>query len=224
MMSAVMSERSTCFAASTSAPRLQRTHQAARPVLCCASQEAGQPIATDTTSDNPLHRRAVMSASLASAAVMLLIDTPAYAVQGYTAGRIPGLTKTPDAEGFYTYTRPEGKQGGHGVGWSELPRYAFKIPSGWSETAVSIADLGGTEIDLRYTNPEEGGLEVVVAPVMRFKDIEFNANVKIEEIAPPERIISGFALEIFGAPLQVCLYLSFLPGFSRSSGILQVSM
>ncbi len=57
-----------------------------------------------------------------------------------------GLTKTPDAEGFYTYTRPEGKQGGHGVGWSELPRYAFKIPSGWSETAVSIADLGGTEV------------------------------------------------------------------------------
>ncbi len=38
---------------------------------------------------------------------------------------------------------------------------------------------------------------------MRFKDIEFNANVKIEEIAPPERIISGFALEIFGAPLSV---------------------
>ena len=64
------------------------------------------------------------------------------------------------------------------------------------------------QIDLRYTSPEEGGLEVVVAPVMRFKDIEFNANVKIEEIAPPERIISGFALEIFGAPLQVCLYLS----------------
>ncbi len=64
------------------------------------------------------------------------------------------------------------------------------------------------QIDLRYTNPEEGSLEVVVAPVMRFKDIEFNANVKIEEIAPPERIISGFALEIFGAPLQVCLYLS----------------
>lgn len=59
------------------------------------------------------------------------------------------------------------------------------------------------QIDLRFTNPEEGSLEVVVAPVMRFKDISFNANVKIEDIAPPERIISGFALEIFGAPLQV---------------------
>jgi len=59
------------------------------------------------------------------------------------------------------------------------------------------------QIDLRYVNPEEGGLEVVVAPVMRFKDIDFNANVRIEDIAPPDRIISGFALEIFGAPLAV---------------------
>lgn len=59
------------------------------------------------------------------------------------------------------------------------------------------------QIDLRFANPEEGSLEVVVAPVMRFKDIEFNANVKIEDIAPPERLISGFALEMFGSPLQV---------------------
>ena len=57
-----------------------------------------------------------------------------------------GSTKAPDAEGFYTYTRPEGKQGGHGVGWSELPRYAFQVAPGWSERAVSIADLGGTEV------------------------------------------------------------------------------
>lgn len=57
-----------------------------------------------------------------------------------------GVSKSPDADGFYTYTRPEGKQGGHGVGWSELPRYAFKVPPGWSEKAVSIADLGGTEV------------------------------------------------------------------------------
>ena len=63
--------------------------------------------------------------------------------------------------------------------------------------------LYDVQIDLRFANPEEGGLEVVVAPVMRFKDIDFNANVKIEDIAPPDRIISGFALEIFGSPLQV---------------------
>ena len=58
----------------------------------------------------------------------------------------PGVSKSTDADGYYTYTRPEGKQGGHGVGWSELPRYAFKVPPGWSEKAVSIADLGGTEV------------------------------------------------------------------------------
>ena len=59
---------------------------------------------------------------------------------------LSGVSKSTDADGYYTYTRPEGKQGGHGVGWSELPRYAFKVPPGWSEKAVSIADLGGTEV------------------------------------------------------------------------------
>ena len=57
-----------------------------------------------------------------------------------------GVTSKPDSEGYFTYTRPEGKQGGHGVGWSELPRYSFKVPPGWKETPVSIADLGGTEV------------------------------------------------------------------------------
>ena len=31
--------------------------------------------------------------------------------------------------------------GGHGVGWSEIPRYAFKVAAGWEETPVSIAGL-----------------------------------------------------------------------------------
>ena len=75
------------------------------------------------------------------------------------------------------------------------------------------------QIDLRYANAEEGGLEVVVAPVMRFKDIDFNANVKIEDIAPPDRIISGFALEIFGAPLAVCCSLD-APCHPISAGML----
>lgn len=56
-----------------------------------------------------------------------------------------GVSSSADANGFYTYTRPEGKSGGHGVGWSEIPRYSFKVPEGWQETPVSIADLGGTE-------------------------------------------------------------------------------
>ena len=59
------------------------------------------------------------------------------------------------------------------------------------------------QIDLRFANPEQGDLEVVVAPIMRFMNIDFNANVKIEDVAPPERIIDGFALEIFGGPLTV---------------------
>jgi len=56
-----------------------------------------------------------------------------------------GLDKK-EVDGFMTYTRPEGKSGGHGVGWSEIPRYSFKVPPGWQESPVSIADLGGTEV------------------------------------------------------------------------------
>ena len=125
----------------------------------------------------------------------------AQAVQGYTAGRIPGVSETPDADGFYTYTRPEGKSGGHGVGWSEVPRYSFKIPPGFEEKPVSIADLGGTEIDLRFVNEDEGSCMVVVAPVMRFMNVEFNSDIRIDEIGPPDTIIAGFAPELYGKPL-----------------------
>jgi hypothetical protein len=36
------------------------------------------------------------------------------------------------------------------------------------------------QIDLRYTSREQGDLAVVVAPILRFADIGFNANVTIE--------------------------------------------
>eukprot|EP00879_Flechtneria_rotunda_P002441 GHRR01002638.1.p1 GENE.GHRR01002638.1~~GHRR01002638.1.p1 ORF type:complete len:307 (+),score=44.49 GHRR01002638.1:87-923(+) len=126
----------------------------------------------------------------------------ALAVQGLTAGRIPGLSSEPDNNGYYTYIRPEGKSGGHGVGWSEVPRYSFKVPEGWEETPVSIADLGGTEIDLRFVNKDQGNLQVVVAPVLRFADIGFNADVRIDQLNNPGAIISGFAPELFGRPLD----------------------
>jgi hypothetical protein len=126
----------------------------------------------------------------------------ALAVQGLTAGLIPGLTPQPDQSGYYTYTRPEGKSGGHGVGWSEVPRYSFKVPEGWQETPVSIADLGGTEIDLRFASPAQGNLEVVVAPVLRFADVGYNADVRIDQLNKPENIIAGFAPELFGRPLD----------------------
>jgi len=41
------------------------------------------------------------------------------------------------------------------------------------QVPVSIADLGGTEIDLRFGNPKQGRLFVIVAPVRRFSDGEF---------------------------------------------------
>ncbi|KAK9907470.1 hypothetical protein WJX75_004198 [Coccomyxa subellipsoidea] len=140
-----------------------------------------------------------MSATALASGVLHL--QPALAVQGLTAGRIPGLS-SPDGDGWLTYVRPEGKSGGHGVGWSEIPRYSFKVPKGWEESPVSIADLGGTEIDLRFSNKDQGSLAVVVAPLLRFIDVGFNADVRIEEIGPPEKLISGFAPELFGSPLS----------------------
>ena len=59
---------------------------------------------------------------LAAAAVVALATTgcatppPALAVQGLTAGRIPGVSG-PDAEGLFTYTRPEGKSGAQAEEW-----------------------------------------------------------------------------------------------------------
>lgn len=121
----------------------------------------------------------------------------AKAFQGYTAGRIPGIRES-DKDGFNVYTRPEGKQGGHGIGWSEIPPYSFLVPESWNEIPVSIADLGGTEVDLRFKDPKEGDLAVVVAPVMRFANIGFNANVKIDELGSPQKMIEGFGPEILG--------------------------
>jgi PsbP len=38
--------------------------------------------------------------------------------------------------------------------------------------------------------------------VLRFVDVGFNADVRIEELGPPDKIIAGFAPELFGAPLE----------------------
>lgn len=54
---------------------------------------------------------------------------------------------------------------------------------------------------MRYGNRDQGSLEVVVAPVLRFVDVGYNADVRIEDLGPPEKIISGFAPELFGGPL-----------------------
>lgn len=66
---------------------------------------------------------------------------------------------------------------------------------------MSIADLGGTEIDLRYGEEDCGSLQIVVAPVLRFLDIGFNADVDMEDLGPPQKIIEGFHPELYGGPL-----------------------
>ncbi len=86
------------------------------------------------------------------------------------------------------------------------------------------------QIDLRFTNPEQGSLAVVVAPVLRFIDVGFNADIRIEELGSPEKLIGGFAPELFGSPLQVliaiqpprlhcCMSLQQSDNLSSSAGL-----
>lgn len=102
--------------------------------------------------------------------------------------------------GWRTYRRPDEKSGGHGVGWSPIIPYSFEVRDGWEEVPVSIADLGGTEIDLRFANSQEGRLFVIVAPVLRFADLE--GDVTIERIGPPEKVISAFGPEVIGENVE----------------------
>ena len=63
-------------------------------------------------------------------------------------------------------------------------------------------DLGGTEIDLRFRNKDEGDVMVVVAPVLRFREVGYNARVNMEFLGSPDQIIAGFAPELYGKPLE----------------------
>lgn len=49
---------------------------------------------------------------------------------------------------------------------------------------------------------EQGSLQVVVAPVLRFVDAGYNADVRIQQLGSPEKIIRGFAPELFKDPLE----------------------
>ncbi|PIN14142.1 Photosystem II [Handroanthus impetiginosus] len=120
--------------------------------------------------------------------------------QGLLAGRVPGLSE-PDEQGWRTYERPEDKSGGHGVGWSPIIPYTFSVPQDWDEVPVSIADLGGTEIDLRFASPKEGRLSVIVAPVLRFAD-NLGDNASIEQIGTPEKVINAFGPEVIGENVE----------------------
>ncbi|KAE9608922.1 hypothetical protein Lal_00020488 [Lupinus albus] len=120
--------------------------------------------------------------------------------QGLLAGRIPGLSE-PDEQGWRTYRRPDEKSGGHGVGWSPIIPYSFSVPQEWEEVPVSIADLGGTEIDLRFSSSKEGRLFVIVAPVLRFSD-DLGDDAKIEQIGPPDKVINAFGPEVIGENVE----------------------
>ncbi|KAM7511176.1 hypothetical protein LguiB_010051 [Lonicera macranthoides] len=144
----------------------------------------------------------VKGVSLISSGVVLGVAEKGLAVvkQGLLAGRIPGLSE-PDEQGWRTYRRPDEKSGGHGVGWSPIIPYLFSVPEGWEEVPVSIADLGGTEIDLRFGNAKEGRLSVIVAPVLRFADY-LDDDAKIEKIGPPEKVITAFGPEVIGENVE----------------------
>lgn len=147
-----------------------------------------------------LRRRSAVISGLCLVSGVLDFPGDGLAVkQGLLAGRIPGLSD-PDEEGWRTYRRPDDKSGGHGVGWSPIIPYIFKVPEGWGEVPVSIADLGGTEIDLRFASSQEGRLFVIVAPVLRFADL--GENTIIEEIGPPEKVINAFGPEVIGENVE----------------------
>ncbi|EFJ05594.1 hypothetical protein SELMODRAFT_74144, partial [Selaginella moellendorffii] len=69
------------------------------------------------------------------------------------------------------------------------------------QVPVSIADLGGTEIDLRFSSTEEGNIAIVVAPVKRFSDTIAD-NATIEEIGAPDKVIYAFGPEITGKNVE----------------------
>ncbi|ONK77412.1 uncharacterized protein A4U43_C02F6260 [Asparagus officinalis] len=143
----------------------------------------------------------VSGLSLASGVLMGFTGDGVAAVkQGLLAGRIPGLSD-PDENGWRTYRRPDEKSGGHGVGWSPIIPYTFKVPQGWEEVPVSIADLGGTEIDLRFANSQQGRLFVIVAPVLRFS-ADLGDDVKIEQVGSPEKVINAFGPEVIGENVE----------------------
>ena len=64
---------------------------------------------------------------------------------------------------------------------------------------MSIADLGGTELDLRFESPSHGSIAVVVAPQARFTE---SLSSDIQKLGTIDTMIDGFAPEIIGQPLN----------------------
>lgn len=178
-------------------------HGACRAKSEASSRESDAPNGEAEKFSGILKRRSVVlsGASLVSSAVLGFPgEGLAVVKQGLLAGRIPGLSE-PDEQGWRTYRRPDEKSGGHGVGWSPIIPYVFSVPQDWEEVPVSIADLGGTEIDLRFGSSKEGRLSVIVAPVLRFAD-NLDGDATIEKIGRPETVINAFGPEVIGENVE----------------------
>lgn len=94
MIHAAISDRCGCFSASTSAPQTRHAPRCLYPVTCGADApqaQAGQTEAAEARKAVALSRRALLSVVFASAAMPMIV-LPAEAVQGYTAGRLPGMS------------------------------------------------------------------------------------------------------------------------------------
>ncbi|XP_026393191.1 psbP domain-containing protein 4, chloroplastic-like [Papaver somniferum] len=169
------------------------------------SNEDGYCVNVNEKNNGFLKRREalVSGVSLVSSSVLMgsfPSDGLAVIKQGLLAGRVPGLSD-PDEQGWRTYRRPDAKSGGHGVGWSPIIPYTFSVPQGWEEVPVSIADLGGTEIDLRFASSQAGRLFVIVAPVLRFSS-SLGDDVNIEMVGTPDKVISAFGPEVTGENVE----------------------
>jgi len=156
---------------------------------------------TKRTRREQLLNATALGVLLSSQGGLLVSPPPAQAVMGSIAGRVPGFGKI-EEDGSMTYTRPEAKSGGHGIGWTEITPYSVKLREGWEEVAVSIADPGGTEIDTRFKSESEGDVKIVLAPVLRFANVEDGENPTIEELVPITNFILGFAPEVLGQPVN----------------------
>ncbi|XP_010679853.2 psbP domain-containing protein 4, chloroplastic [Beta vulgaris subsp. vulgaris] len=210
MASTMCSSSSSCFAWKNYSQKHSLNHRIQNEFIHSSSLNPPETSVVDDgaakLSSCLLKRRSVVLQSglvpLVSSLTALGFPEQGLAVvkQGPLAGRVPGLSE-PDEQGWRTYRRPDDKSGGHGVGWSPIIPYLFKVYGDWDEVPVSIADLGGTEIDLRFASPKQGRLFVVVAPVRRFAD-ELGDNTTIEEIGTPEKVINAFGPEVIGENVE----------------------
>eukprot|EP00471_Norrisiella_sphaerica_P013031 CAMPEP_0184494114 /NCGR_PEP_ID=MMETSP0113_2-20130426/27842_1 /TAXON_ID=91329 /ORGANISM="Norrisiella sphaerica, Strain BC52" /LENGTH=255 /DNA_ID=CAMNT_0026879699 /DNA_START=128 /DNA_END=895 /DNA_ORIENTATION=- len=125
-----------------------------------------------------------------------------------TAGEVsPGMGEL-EADGFRLYKRPYGASASGGMraisqGKGAFPPYQFRIPGGWKQKPVSVADPSGPETDTRFTSAEMGDLLVVLPPVFTFIDDEDSVDtITIDEIAPPMKLLPAFAPQALGIGIE----------------------